>query len=107
MSKLRFLLTRYDLEGNFYGFFEMDGDLSICRLASDDQSDIYRIGVDLKYSCTIDLKKLISNKEFERPRIQNYFFEMYLKDYNDDLIDVPILIENLQSQGGGYPNQED
>ena len=36
----------------------------------------------------------------------NFFFELYLYDYNDDLIDVPILIENVPSDSGGYPNTE-
>ena len=33
------------------------------------------------------------------------FFELYLKDYDDSLIDVPILIENVGSQAGGQPNR--
>ena len=36
----------------------------------------------------------------------NFFFELYLYDYNEDLIDVPILIENVPSDSGGYPNTE-
>ena len=45
--------------------------------------------------------------KFERPQIADYFYEMYLRDYNNDLIDVPILIENTASDSGGYPNRED
>ena len=39
--------------------------------------------------------------------MENLFFELYLLDYNDDLIDVPVLIENTASESGGYPNQQD
>ena len=58
----------------------------------------------MHYFCTFDLKKLISSNEFERPKMENLFFELYLLDYNDDLIDVPVLIENTASESGGYPN---
>ena len=38
---------------------------------------------------------------YERPSNENMFYELYLKDYNDDLIDVPLLIENTASASGG------
>jgi len=34
------------------------------------------------------------------------FYELYLKDFDGSLIDVPILIDNVGSDTGGYPNQE-
>ena len=67
---------------------------------------MYRIGVTLKFCCTLDMKKLISENKYERPALENFFFELYLKDYNDDLIDVPILIENTPGESGGFPNTE-
>lgn len=35
------------------------------------------------------------------------FFELYLVDYNDDLIDVPVLIKNMQDRDGNRPNLDD
>ena len=66
---------------------------------------MYRIGVTQDFWCDFDLKNLISQNSWERPKLENMFFELYLKDYNDDLIDIPILIENTASESGGYPNQ--
>jgi Meckelin (Transmembrane protein 67) len=34
------------------------------------------------------------------------FFELYLVDYNDDLIDVPVLIKNMQDKDGNKPNTD-
>lgn len=36
VSKLRFVLAKYDLEGNFYGFEELDDQLSICKQPTTD-----------------------------------------------------------------------
>lgn len=34
------------------------------------------------------------------------FFEMYIQDFNDDLIDVPVLVKNLQDKNGNKPNSD-
>jgi hypothetical protein len=34
------------------------------------------------------------------------FFEMYIQDFNDDLIDVPVLVKNLQDKNGNKPNAD-
>ena len=41
----------------------------------------------------------------ELPNI-NVFFELFLVDYNGDLIDVPVLINNFVDAGLTYPNRE-
>lgn len=68
---------------------------------------MYRIGVTLKYWCNYNLKQLISSNKFEHPKNENYFYELYLLDYDDAMIDVPVLIENTASESGGYPNEDD
>jgi len=35
----------------------------------------------------------------------NYFFELFIVDFNGDLIDVPVLIENFADAGLNYPNR--
>lgn len=60
----------------------------------------------LRYLCKFDMKKLITGNKFERPKEANYFFELYLVDWNGSLIDVPILIENAGSDSGGFPNRD-
>ena len=34
----------------------------------------------------------------------NYFFEMFFKDYDGSLIDVPVLITNFYDSNGATPN---
>jgi len=65
---------------------------------------VYRIGVTQQFWCDFDLKHLISKNKWERPQSENFFYELYLRDYNDDLIDIPLLIENTASISGGFPN---
>lgn len=101
------MLAKYDLEGNFHGFEDLNDQLSICDEPSESIQDLFRIGMTQRFHCHFNLSKLTSSNKFERPRIENYFFELYLRDYNDDLIDVPILIENAGGTEGGYPNVED
>jgi len=50
------------------------------------------IGASLTRKCNFDVSKLIKPKEY--PRNANVFYEMFLEDYNGDLIDVPVLIRN-------------
>lgn len=49
----------------------------------------------MQYKCTYDLQNLISKEDFVVPRSVNRFFELFLVDYNGDLIDVPVLIANI------------
>ncbi len=79
--------------------------MSICDKPSETIQDIFRIGVTQHYHCKFDLKKLTTPNKFERPQIGDFFFELYLRDYNDDLIDVPVLIEDTAGANGGYPNR--
>mmetsp|Transcript_28647 Transcript_28647/g.35491 ORF Transcript_28647/g.35491 Transcript_28647/m.35491 type:complete len:94 (-) Transcript_28647:1697-1978(-) len=65
------------------------------------------MGVTQDFYCEFDLMHLMSDNKWERPRLENFFFELYLRDFNDNLIDVPLLVENTASESGGYPNQSD
>lgn len=56
-------------------------------------------------SCTFDLEKLISNIENDLPKTANFFYDLFLEDYNGDLIDVPVLVSNLKTAQGGQPNE--
>jgi len=41
------------------------------------------------------LQSLISKLDYVTPRSANRFYELFLVDYNGDLIDVPVLITNI------------
>lgn len=46
----------------------------------------------------------MSSNEFELPRRANRFYELFLVDYNGNLVDVPVLISNINSKAGDFPN---
>jgi hypothetical protein len=47
---------------------------------------------------------LTSSNTYDHPRNENIFYELFLQDYNGDLIDVPVLIRNFKDINGGTPN---
>jgi hypothetical protein len=55
-----------------------------------------RFGTTIENSCTFDVSKLTSTSTYDHPEQQNIFYELYIQDYNGDLIDVPVLITNMQ-----------
>lgn len=62
------------------------------------------IGTTFVHRCSFDLQKLTDPALY--PQNVNIFYEMYLIDYNGDLIDVPVKLWNQQErQGGQYTNQ--
>jgi hypothetical protein len=49
----------------------------------------------------------VSTNKYDHPSNENIFYELYLQDYNGDLIDVPVLIRNFNDESGGTPNEDD
>lgn len=92
ISKLNFKLASYDLEGNFLGFEDLTDQLVICKRPSDELERIYKIGTTVEIECTYDLAVLVSQNENLTPRKANIFYELFLEDYNGNMIDVPVLI---------------
>ena len=56
---------------------------------------LMKFGTTIDKSCTFDLSKLTSSSIFDHPTNENVFYELYIKDYNGDLIDVPVLVTNF------------
>ena len=112
LTTLKFVLAKYDIEGEFLGFEEMTDQLVICEKPMEEVQRIYRIGTSVKIECTYDLANLISENKFDRPRQQNIFYELFLVDWdgtpNGRLVDVPILMTNMvdSSFGTTAPNTE-
>ena len=48
----------------------------------------------------------MSSSVFDYHKSQNLFFELYLEDYNEDLIDVPVLIRNFKDFNGILKNSD-
>ena len=61
------------------------------------------MGTTVNMTCTYDVSKLFSPNLYERPNNENIFYELFIQDYNGDLIDVPVLITGL-TKGATQPN---
>lgn len=59
-----------------------------------------KFGTTIKNTCTFDLSRLVSSSSFDHPSNENIFYELYMVDYNGDLIDVPVLVQNMQDKQG-------
>lgn len=57
----------------------------------------------MKTSCSFDATKLITS--YLQPNNTDVFYDLYLVDFNGDLIDVPVKINNYVDSSGSNPNQ--
>ena len=57
-----------------------------------------------KNVCQFELFKLKENDKESLPIDANAFFELYIVDKEDNLIDVPVLIKNFRESDGTTPN---
>jgi len=106
VKELTYVLARFNLTGEFMGWIVMTDELLACESTSEEIKSLHTFGTTLVKECEFDLSKLISGNKFERPPNENIFYELYLQDYNGDLIDVPVLIRNFQDSNGGNPNED-
>lgn len=65
-----------------------------------------RFGTTIQNECTFDLSRLVSSNKQDHPRNENIFYELFIEDYNGDLIDVPVLVRNFMDKNGQKPNDE-
>lgn len=98
-----FKLAKYDIEGHFLGFETLTNQLVICDKSQSEIDRLLDIGTTVNIGCSFDLSKLLSPIAEDLPKTTNIFYDLFLEDFNGDLIDVPILIDNLKN--GDNPNQ--
>ena len=91
-------MGRYDINGTFLGFEILRDQLNLCPLTYDDVLNMMRFGAVTESTCEFELAKLIETADSNEdlPREANYFFDLYIKDRNGNLIDVPIAIKNYR-----------
>lgn len=99
-----FKLAKYSLDGEFLGWEDLSNQIWMCPVTVEDSKRYRRVGLGLVNTCEFDLQRLVSMTEY-LPNL-NYFFELFITDYNGDLIDVPVLIDNFVDAGLTYPNRE-
>ncbi len=88
-------MAKYDLEGNFLGFEDLNEQLLVCKTSNSDIEKLKKFGTTMSNTCQFDMSHLTSKNLFERPSNANIFYELFLIDFNGDLIDVPVLIPNF------------
>eukprot|EP00351_Strombidinopsis_sp_SopsisLIS2011_P002495 CAMPEP_0116870894 /NCGR_PEP_ID=MMETSP0463-20121206/1010_1 /TAXON_ID=181622 /ORGANISM="Strombidinopsis sp, Strain SopsisLIS2011" /LENGTH=70 /DNA_ID=CAMNT_0004508303 /DNA_START=1008 /DNA_END=1220 /DNA_ORIENTATION=- len=70
----------------------MTDELIICDIPNEEIVRSMQIGTTVEFGCTFDLAKLTSENKYDHPTNENIFYDLFLVDYNGDLIDVPVLI---------------
>ena len=78
--------------------------MQICETSLEEIERLRNFGTTIQNSCTFDLARLISTNKYDHPRIENFFYELYIQDYNGDLIDVPVLLRNYYDSNGNLIN---
>lgn len=106
LNTLTYVLAKFTLEGQFLGFETMTNQLQLCQTSTEDITRLMRFGTTILNSCTFDVSNLISANVFDNPRNQNIFYEMYIQDFNGNLIDVPVNIRNFVDNNGNSPNAD-
>ena len=102
-SQIPFKLAKYAFDGTFLGWEDLTTQLFLCQMTEQESSRFRRVGLGLIRECQFDLEKLV-DRTVELPNL-NYFFELFLEDYNGDLIDIPVLIDNYLDSGDTFPNR--
>lgn len=104
LSTLTYQLASFTLDGKFRGFETLSSQLLACQISNQEVAQLRRFGSTITQSCTFDLSNLISSSIYDHPEQENLFYELYLQDYNGDLIDIPVLIRNFQDATGQRVN---
>lgn len=99
-----FKLAKYAFDGEFLGWEDLSTQIWLCPMTQAHAKRYRRVGLGLFDECQFDLWPLV-NRTLNAPNI-NYFYEMFLEDYNGELIDVPVLIDNFVDAGDSYPNRD-
>ena len=103
-SHIPFKLAKYNLEGDFLGWEDLSNQIWMCKVSVKDSEKYRRVGLGIVDLWEFNLKDLV-DRTIHLDNL-NYFFELFLVDYNGDLIDVPVLIDNFIDSGTTYPNRE-
>ena len=85
----------------------MTNQLQVCETTTDEIDRLSKFGTTIENACTIDLSRLTSENKEDHPSNVNMFYELYLEDFNGDLIDVPVLVKNFYDSNGDTPNTGD
>ena len=97
INELEFLLASYALDGTFLGFTQLDDQLILCPHPYDAGDRFREFGTNLIYDCNLDIEPLITASE-------TVFYELFIKDSTEELLDVPVLMRNFVNASNDDPN---
>jgi meckelin len=100
VNLLSFYLAQFSLNGTFIGYQNLTDQLVLCPHSYIVGKTYREFGTNVDVTCEIDLSVYISYSE-------TTFYELYLVDVNNTMIDIPILIKNLVFSDGTQPNMLD
>lgn len=83
----------------------MKTQLSICPINYKSVVDQKRFGVVTENDCHFELWALSGSKDTVA-KDANAFYELFIKDKNDQLQSVPVLVSNFRDIDGEKPNLE-
>lgn len=89
LNRLAFKLASYNLEGDFLGFQDLSDQLFVCEV-HEREMEKFKIGTTIEKKCLFDLNLLLNSNTM--PIYANLFFDLFLVDYNGDLVDVPVRV---------------
>ena len=58
LKELTFILARYDILGNFYGFERLHDQIFLCEYNDEEIKRLLKVGTTISNSCSFDLNKL-------------------------------------------------
>jgi hypothetical protein len=97
-----FKLAKYSLEGDFLGWEDLSNQIWMCPTSVSGSDRYRRVGLGLVNLCEFDLIQLV-DRTTQLDNLNN-FFELFMVDFNGDLIDVPVLITNFVDSDLQFPN---
>ncbi len=99
-NSLTFYLARYTLNGTFVGFEVLRDQLNLCPINHYDVEKMMKFGVMSQYSCEFEISKLASQDQMTLPENANNFFDIFILDRKNNLVDVPVLVRNYKNAEG-------
>ena len=86
---LKYRLALYSVNGTYLGMTDLQGQLNSCRMTYQDVLNTKRFGVITQSSCDLYLNDFVYG---DAPSESNIFFEMFVMDNDNNMIEVPVLI---------------
>eukprot|EP00357_Protocruzia_adherens_P001666 CAMPEP_0114976316 /NCGR_PEP_ID=MMETSP0216-20121206/2601_1 /TAXON_ID=223996 /ORGANISM="Protocruzia adherens, Strain Boccale" /LENGTH=982 /DNA_ID=CAMNT_0002337223 /DNA_START=160 /DNA_END=3108 /DNA_ORIENTATION=- len=93
-----FFLAKFNLDGSFVSIEELKGQFQFCPHFLDEEEVYKNFGTTYENNCEIDLNDFLSSDP-------DFFYELYLRDSDNELVSIPVVIDNLHAADGTKPNE--